>query len=57
MLPLSCVYVKQQSAEVCAKNIIKVIETGKHGGVCKLDSGNIDEITYPTLWESVFETH
>ncbi|XP_011181385.2 alcohol dehydrogenase [Zeugodacus cucurbitae] len=48
---------KQQSAELCAENMIKVIEIGKNGGVYLLDLGNIQEITYPQLWEPTFEAH
>uniref|UniRef100_A0A0K8WA65 alcohol dehydrogenase n=1 Tax=Bactrocera latifrons TaxID=174628 RepID=A0A0K8WA65_BACLA len=47
---------KQQSAEECGKNMIKVIETGKNGGVYLLDLGNIEEIPYQRKWVVTYET-
>uniref|UniRef100_A0A0A1XRK3 alcohol dehydrogenase n=1 Tax=Zeugodacus cucurbitae TaxID=28588 RepID=A0A0A1XRK3_ZEUCU len=48
---------KHQSAEVCAKNMIKVIETGKNGAVYMLDLGNIKEITIPKWHQPTFLEH
>ncbi|XP_054085606.1 alcohol dehydrogenase 2-like [Zeugodacus cucurbitae] len=45
---------KQQSVEVCARNMIKVIETGKNGAVYMLDLGNIKEVTIPKMFEPTF---
>lgn len=50
-------YAKVQSAEECGKNMIKVIETGKNGGVYLLDLGTIEEIPYKRRWVVTYETH
>ncbi|XP_017478031.1 PREDICTED: alcohol dehydrogenase-like [Rhagoletis zephyria] len=46
----------RQSPEICAKNLVKVAETGKNGGVYMLDLGEIKEITFPVMWEPVFKS-
>uniref|UniRef100_A0A0K8U5F8 alcohol dehydrogenase n=1 Tax=Bactrocera latifrons TaxID=174628 RepID=A0A0K8U5F8_BACLA len=46
-----------QSAEECGKNIIKVIETVKNGGVYLLDLGRVEEIPYKRQWVVTYETH
>ncbi|XP_053953692.1 alcohol dehydrogenase-like [Anastrepha ludens] len=47
---------KLQTAEICAKNMIKVMETCKNGGAYILDIGNIEEVTFPELWKPSFES-
>lgn len=45
---------KRQTGEVCAKNIVKVLRTGRNGGIYMLDVGEIKEITYPEFWKAEF---
>uniref|UniRef100_W8BWK3 alcohol dehydrogenase n=1 Tax=Ceratitis capitata TaxID=7213 RepID=W8BWK3_CERCA len=45
---------KRQSGEICAKNIVKVLRTGRNGGIYMLDVGEIKEITYPEFWKAEF---
>ncbi|XP_067643390.1 alcohol dehydrogenase 1-like [Eurosta solidaginis] len=43
-----------QSPEMCASNLVKVVETGKNGGVYVLDLAMIEEVNFENVWEPVF---
>uniref|UniRef100_W8BX26 alcohol dehydrogenase n=1 Tax=Ceratitis capitata TaxID=7213 RepID=W8BX26_CERCA len=46
----------RQGPEICAENLVKVAETGKNGGVYKLDLGEIKEVTFPVFWKPVMKS-
>ncbi|XP_023178632.2 alcohol dehydrogenase 2 [Drosophila hydei] len=46
---------KVQSAEICASNLIKVIEQGKNGGVWLLELGEMKELDMPVMWRPTLQ--
>ncbi|TMW47846.1 hypothetical protein DOY81_007080 [Sarcophaga bullata] len=44
-------HIKRQSAEACAKNLVKAVENNKLGSVWLLDLGELSEIDMPILWK------
>ncbi|XP_017080906.1 alcohol dehydrogenase 1 [Drosophila eugracilis] len=55
--PMLALYnkVKRQTADVCAKNLIKAIETAENGAVLMLELGEIHEVNIPNLWKPQME--
>lgn len=47
--------VKRQPPEVCASNMVKVIEQAQNGGVWMLDVGEIEELDMPVMWKPVLQ--
>ena len=43
--------IKRQSAEACAQNLVKAVESNKLGSVWLLDLGELSEIDMPILWK------
>ncbi|XP_060652203.1 alcohol dehydrogenase 1-like isoform X1 [Drosophila nasuta] len=41
---------KRQSVQVCAKNIVKVVQQAKNGSAWLLDVGELKEIEFPVMW-------
>lgn len=42
--------VKRQSPEICAQNLVKVIEEGSNGSIWLLDVGGMKQIEIPPMW-------
>ncbi|KAH8395212.1 hypothetical protein KR222_002378 [Zaprionus bogoriensis] len=47
--------VKRQAPEVCAQNLVKVIEQGQNGSVWLLDVGEMKQIEMPLMWRPQLE--
>lgn len=45
---------KTQQADICGKNIIKALETGKNGSVWICDLGTLKEANIPVYWEAQY---
>lgn len=47
--------VKRQSPEICARNLVKVIEEGSNGSIWLLDVGELQQIEMPPMWKPQLE--
>ncbi|KAH8302138.1 hypothetical protein KR044_003158 [Drosophila immigrans] len=47
--------VKRQPPQVCAENIVKVVEQAKNGSTWLLDVGEIKELEFPVMWTPQIE--
>uniref|UniRef100_A0A1I8NLJ9 Alcohol dehydrogenase n=1 Tax=Stomoxys calcitrans TaxID=35570 RepID=A0A1I8NLJ9_STOCA len=47
--------VKKQSAEICADNLVGVLEKAKNGSVWMLDIGEVKEMRFEVLWRPAME--
>lgn len=43
--------IKRQSAETCARNLVKAVEINKLGSVWLLDLGEMSEVEMPIMWK------
>ncbi|XP_046808433.1 peroxisomal hydratase-dehydrogenase-epimerase-like [Lucilia cuprina] len=44
-------FVKKQSAEICAENLVDILSKAKNGSVWMLDLGKIKEMEFAVLWK------
>ncbi|EDW17382.1 alcohol dehydrogenase 2 [Drosophila mojavensis] len=47
---------KVQSPEICASNLVKVIEQGKNGSVWLLELGEMKELDMPVMWRPTLQS-
>lgn len=47
--------VKRQSPEICAQNLVKVIEEGSNGSIWLLDVGEMKQLEIPPMWRPQLE--